>query len=187
MHKIHDRLKGGDRRSIGAANAVADLARKNRRTFDNLVEGLGDEDPLVRMRSADALEKASAVHPDWLSAHKRALLAAMRCPQPEVRWHLAQMAPRLRWRSRHRSRVINWLARCLSDESLIVRASALEALAEIAASDPNLRARARSWISNALASTHPSMRARARKLLGQYPALRAQAHNASPTKVAAET
>jgi hypothetical protein len=159
------------------------LARKNRRTFDALVAGLDDEDPLVRMRSADALEKASAPNPDWLLTHKHALLAAMHCPQPEVRWHIAQMAPRLRWRAQQRTRVINWLVGCLDDESLIVRASALAALAEIAASDPTLRARVRKWTLDALASPIPSMRARARKLLRQFPALRAaQARRAPPTK-----
>lgn len=183
MHSTLDRLKGGDRRSIGAANAVADLARKDRRTFDNLAAGLDHENPLVRMRSADALEKASAVHPDWLSAHKRTLLTAMRCEQPEVRWHIAQMAPRLRWRPQQRTRVVSWLVGCLEDESLIVRASALTALAEMTAGDTALKGKLRRLLVQTLASPIPSMRARARKLFGQFPALRvAKGHSATPPK-----
>lgn len=171
MPSLLNRLKGGDRRSTGAADAVAAAACKNRRVFDTLVGGLYDADPLIRMRSADALEKSSAIRPEWLAAHKRALLAAMHCPQTEVRWHVAQMAPRLRWPPQQHAHVIAWLTECLDDESMIVRTSALTALAKIALSNRALKGKVRKLLISAQASTAPSMRARARRLLRQFPAL----------------
>jgi hypothetical protein len=126
------------------------------------------------MRSADALEKASALHPGWLSEHKLALLTAMHSPQPEVRWHIAQMASRLRWPPRQRVRLIAWLIACLEDKSLIVRNSALTALAELAACDPALKAKVRKLLTRAQASPVASTRARARRLLCQFPALQSR-------------
>lgn len=171
MPSVLHQLKGGDRRSIGAANAAAAKARKSRRVFDELVEGLRDEDPLVRMRTADALEKASVFHPDWLSAHKAALLAAMLSNQPEVRWHVAQMAPRLDWPPRQRARVIAWLTECMEHDSHIVRSSALTALAEMAADDSALQNKVRKLLARAQTSPAASMRARARRLLHKFPTL----------------
>lgn len=171
MPSLLTRLKGGDRRSIGAAEALASAACKSRRVFDLLVGGLGDADPLIRMRSADALEKSSVVRPEWLTAHRSALLAAIHCPQPEVRWHVAQMAPRLRWPPRQRMHVLAWLTDCLDDESIIVRTSALTALAEFAVSDPALRRKVRKLLARAQASPFSSLRARARQLLRRFPAL----------------
>lgn len=171
MPSVLHRLKGGDRRSIGAANAAAAKARDSRRIFGTLVDGLHDEDPVVRMRSADALEKASVLHPDWLSAHKAALLAATLSDQPELLWHVAQMAPRLDWPPRQRARVIAWLTQSLKHESRIVQSSALTALAEMAAGDPALQNKARKLLAQAQTSRAASMRARARRLLLQFPVL----------------
>jgi hypothetical protein len=51
-------------------------------------------DPLVRMRAADAAEKASAQMHHLLNPHKAALLVLMEeTTEIELRWHLAQMVP----------------------------------------------------------------------------------------------
>ena len=50
-------LKGGDRRSIGRADRVAEIVSKNRKLFPQLMAGLWSDDDLVRMRAADAAEK----------------------------------------------------------------------------------------------------------------------------------
>lgn len=171
MGRLHDQLKGGDRRSIGAADAVALKAQESRRAFDQLVEGLCHEDPLVRMRCADALEKASALRPQRLVGHEAALLAAAHSDQAEVRWHVAQMAPRVQWPPRQRARIVAWLTECLRQKSNILRTTALTALVEMAANDPELRAKSRTLLKQALASRSPSMRARARRLLRQFPTL----------------
>lgn len=66
-------------------------------TIDALLGLMRDTDPLVRMRAADALEKASREDPEILMPHKHSLLSEIaEDPQQEVRWHLLQMLPRLR-------------------------------------------------------------------------------------------
>ncbi len=55
-------LEGGDRRTIGRSDEVAAMVSKNPELFPRLVRGLWSEDPLVRMRAADATEKVTRLH-----------------------------------------------------------------------------------------------------------------------------
>ena len=63
MTDILSKLKGGDRRSIGNVSAVVAAVSKNTGLFKDLVSGLFDPDPIVRMRASDAMEKLSADDP----------------------------------------------------------------------------------------------------------------------------
>ncbi len=69
MHPILGKLQGGDRRSIGRSDEVVAQVLADPALLAPLAEGLLADDPLVRMRAADALEKVTAQHPDWLQAH----------------------------------------------------------------------------------------------------------------------
>jgi hypothetical protein len=83
-------LKGGDRRSIDRADEVAATVSKNHALFPQLMQGWWSEDPLVRMRAADASEKITRKDPDLLRPYKKELLALMgKAEQQELRWHLA--------------------------------------------------------------------------------------------------
>src|SRR5262245_1189854 len=96
-------LIGGDRRSIGQVPRVLSIIRRHPDRTPELVAALTDLDPLVRMRAADALEKVTVHQPELLRPHKRALLTlANRAKQQELRWHLAQLIPRLRLTRRER-------------------------------------------------------------------------------------
>jgi HEAT repeat protein len=66
MAKILSKLRGGDRRSIGKVGEVVCAVRKKPDLFNDLVTGLFDEDPVVRMRAADAMEKISSDNPEFL-------------------------------------------------------------------------------------------------------------------------
>jgi hypothetical protein len=59
-------LRGGDRRSIGKSNIVVGRIVRDPARFAGIIDGLTDDDPLVRMRCADVAEKVSLLHPDWL-------------------------------------------------------------------------------------------------------------------------
>lgn len=166
---IADRLRGGDLRSIGAANAVVSEVLESPQELSALVEALPHEDPVVRARAADALEKISRLNPDWFSAHRKALLSAMNSKQQEVRWHVAQMAPRIDWLADQRRTVVDWLFAGLGDNSRIVHVSALTALAEMAVDSPALRAKVGPLLMQASESPIASLRARARLLLHQFP------------------
>ncbi len=63
MPLILRKLKGGDRRSIGRSSEVDADVLADPRLFGALFVGLSVDDPVVRARAADAVEKISTVHP----------------------------------------------------------------------------------------------------------------------------
>ncbi len=96
MHAILKMLQGGDRRSIGRSNEVAAMVLEQPGLFDVLISGIALNDPLVRIRCADAAEKVTVQHPEYLRPYKRTLLEEYsRIEQKEVRWHVAAMLARL--------------------------------------------------------------------------------------------
>ena len=117
---ILEKLAGGDRRSIGRANEVVDEVLHSPHLFETLLGGLHDDNPLIRMRAADALENVTARHPGWLAPYKNSLLRHLAEPEMwEVRWHLVQMAPRLPLTTCERVETITLLKSFLSDNSSI--------------------------------------------------------------------
>ena len=161
-------LAGGDRRSIGNVPKVVRLVRRDPRRARELVAALRHPDPVVRMRAADALEKASAADPDLLRAHVRALLLlARRATQQELRWHLAQMIPRMPLALPQRRAAFAVLEAYLTDRSAIVRTFAMQALADLAVVDRALRPRVARQLAHLTATGTPAMRARGRRLLAE--------------------
>lgn len=159
-------LQGGDRRSTGRANEVASLVLKHSKGFHELIKCLWDDDPVVRMRAADAAEKVSAKQPRLLDRHKPELLGLLaETEQIELRWHLALMVPRLRLSATERQRAAAALQRYLDDRSSIVKTFALQGLADLARNDLALQGKVKQLLEVALQSGTPAMKARARKLL----------------------
>jgi hypothetical protein len=141
MSTLTRELTGGDRRSIGKSNAVVGKILRSPSRFAEVIDGLTDGDPLIRMRCADAAEKASLQRPEWLQPHKRKLLElAKSSVEQELRWHLAQMLPRLKLDRRERRQTEAILLSYLKDKSRIVQTFALQALADLSADD-SIRAR----------------------------------------------
>jgi hypothetical protein len=159
-------LKGGDRRSIGKSNQIAQLVLSEPQRFAELFECLWDEDPIVRMRAADAAEKVTVTRPELLNPHKQELLGLLdEAQQIELRWHLALMVPRLSLSGPERARAATALQRYLEDRSSIVKTFAMQGLADLARQDSNLRGPARRVLEESLRSGTAAMKARARKLL----------------------
>ena len=90
-----------------------------------------------------------------------------RIEQQEVRWHVAQLLPRLALTAKERSKAVAILLGYLDDRSTIVRTFSLQALADIAERDEALRPTVVELLQVALSSGSPAMRTRARKLLTQ--------------------
>jgi HEAT repeat protein len=169
--KITSLLAGRDLRSIGRSNEVALLVLKAPRRFHELIACLWDENPVIRMRAADAAEKVSAKKPRLLDRHKPELLGLLaETEQIELRWHIAAMIPRLRLTPAERQRAVTTLQRYLDDRSSIVKTFALQGLADISRNDANLRAKVKQILEEAAHSGTPAMRARARHLLKKFPA-----------------
>ncbi len=166
MEHILDKLAGGDRRSIGRVNEVIADVLADPTLFDTLFHGMLEDDPVVRMRAADAAEKITAERPEYLRPYKKKLLEQVaRVDQQEVRWHVAQMLPRLEWSDEERAAVVQILLGYLDDESKIVKTFAMQALADFAERDASLRPRVIQLLEELVETGSPAMKSRGRKLL----------------------
>ena len=63
MTMIAERLKGGDRRSLGASEEVASLVLRDTTRFEELFDAMLHADPLVRMRAADTVRSSRVFAP----------------------------------------------------------------------------------------------------------------------------
>ena len=118
------------------------------------------------MRCADVAEKVSVAHPEWLKRHKQALLSfASTVQEKEVRWHMAQMIPRLELSPSEKRRAVALLFKYLEDGSQIVKTFSMQALFEMSAADAKLRARVIPILNDAVRNGSPAVRSRAKKLL----------------------
>ena len=166
MEDVLKKLRGGDRRSIGRVAEVVEEVLRRPRLFPALLNGMRDGDPVVRMRSADAAEKISAKHPEYLQPHKQMLIEEVATiDQQEVRWHVAQMLPRLVVSTRERDLVLEILLDYLNDKSTLVKTFSMEALARLAERETNLRSRVIPLLEELAQTGSPAMRSRGRKLL----------------------
>lgn len=169
IHAILKKLAGGDRRSIGRADEVAEEVLGRPALFRALFQGVTCGDPIVRIRAADAMEKITRQRADLLVPYKKKLLeVAASAQEKEMRWHMAAILPRLRATASERAAAVDILYEYLRDpSSSIVRAFAMQGLADFARQDRRLMARVAPMIEELTEIGTPAMRARGRKLLKQ--------------------
>jgi hypothetical protein len=168
MNDLLRMLEGGDRRSIGRVSEVVAAVRKDPALFPELFEGMLVDDEVVRMRAADAVEKLTVERPQLLAPYKRRLLGEVaRIEQQEVRWHVAQMLPRLELSPQQRATAVRLLTSWLDDTSNIVKTFSMQALADLATDDAELRARIAATIERMTAEGSPAVKSRGRKLLAK--------------------
>jgi len=159
-------LKGGDLRSIGTSNEAVRRVSKEPGVFGELFAGLLDPDRLVRMRAADAVEKLTREHPNWLQPWKRCLLDDIATRKDkELRWHVAQLLPRLTLTALEKAAAISVLQEYLCDDSSIVRAFSMQALVDLAGDDTKMIEEIRPVIERLTRTGTAAMKARGRKLL----------------------
>lgn len=164
--ELRDLLGGGDRRSIGKVREAASRIRQSSSGVAAAVRLMRDADPVVRMRAADALEKAARADPDLLAPHKRTFLSVIaKNPQQEVRWHLLQMLPRLRLTQAERAKAFSIAVESLGHQSRIVIADALSAMFYLSTDDATLRTAAEDHAARLQSSSSAAVRARAARLL----------------------
>lgn len=167
--QLLEKLAGSDRRSIGRANEVVDEVLHNPSLFGALFNGLYNNAPLIRMRAADAIEKITATRPEWLEPYKEKLIGTVAAfDQQEIRWHVAQMLPRLTLTRAERSAVVSVLKGYLKDKSSIVRTSAMQALADLAEHDEHLRGEVIDLLQSLMRTGTPAMKSRGRTLFKQF-------------------
>jgi hypothetical protein len=140
MAKLTDILKGGDLRSTGKVDEVIKKVN-SQKSFDELFSGLFDADRLVVMRSADAIEKITLIHPKYLRQHTGKLLELLNSTSHiELKWHLAQLTTRIKLNENEIGIVWNILTRWALDkkESRIVRVLSLQGLFDLLKQYPEL-------------------------------------------------
>lgn len=137
--------------------------------FDALIEAMTSEDAVVRLRAADAAEKVTRRRPELLAPHKQQLVGEVASiAQPELRWHVAQMLPRLALTPAGRARAVELLLGYLDDDSSIERTFAMQALAELALQNDAMRGAPLTPILEPLSVTGTAaMPSRGRRLVEQ--------------------
>ncbi len=166
MPEILQKLRGGDLRSTGRANDVVREIKENPSLFHSVVKGLTASDPVIKMRSADVIEKVTRTSPTLLSGYTRQILSLLAAEkQQEVCWHMAQIAPRLHCNTSEERRLVTLLKSCLLHRSKIVQVSAMEALVELAEKNVASKADVADVIKKQMTKGSPAVKVRGRKLM----------------------
>jgi HEAT repeat protein len=168
MHPLIAKLQGTDRPSIGRAEEVVGDVLADPGQFRPVFDAMLTPDPVVRMRAADAVEKITRRRADLLQdLEHRVLTEVAAVDQPEVRWHVAQLLPRLALTPPQRARATAVLRGFLDDDSRIVRTCAMQALADLAEHDEQMRRWVLPLLAELTRTGTPAMRSRGRKLLAR--------------------
>lgn len=166
MSDILKKLQGGDLRSIGRSNEVALEVEENTSLLGELFNGLDDDDPVIRMRSADVIEKVTQKNPELLSGFKAKIISVLTSArQQEVCWHMAQIAPRLTYDVEEEEIIIASLKTYLTHKSRIVVVSAMESLVAFAEKNSSLLNEVEGFIKKQIRTGSPAVKSRGRKLL----------------------
>ena len=151
-------LQGGDRRTIGRSDQVAEMVS-------------GDAHwSLVRVCSGANARRGcrGKGHAKASRPCKNELLGLMaETQEQELRWHLAVLVPRPELNARERQVAISSLHRYLEDRSSIVKTFALQGLVDLVKNGPGMRSRVIDIVRQAIRHATPAMKACSRKLLTQ--------------------
>jgi len=126
-------LLGRDLRSVGRVNEVVRLV-DDQQTFDELFKLLFHHERLLVMRAADAVEKITMSHYEWLMPHKDQLFGLLRSAvHKELKWHLPLLIVRLKLTPDEKADAWGILSYWVRNrnESRIVRVNSLQGLFEL--------------------------------------------------------
>lgn len=166
IEKLVPFLVGKDLRTIGR-NSMIVRRVQDQQTFDELFTLLFHHERPIVMRAADAVEKVTVKHPEWLQPHKGQLMSVLKsADNKELKWHLAQLVPRLELNKDEIAdvqHILNYWA-LNKNESKIVRVNALQGLSDLAHGHPELREEFTKTLTTLEHEPIPSIQARIRKL-----------------------
>jgi len=166
MTKIEKLLSIGDLRSAGKSELVVKQVLSKPGLFEDVVNAIFTDDAGTRMRASDAIEKITREHPEWLKPYKKRFLNdIVNIEQKEVRWHTAQVLPRLNLTILEREKVYKLMLQYLDDKSSIVRTFAMQALTDIAIQESKYVNKVRKLIKSLMKNGSPAMKSRGKKLM----------------------
>ena len=166
MNMIEKLLSVGDLRTAGKSEEVVKMVLKNPKYFGEVVDAIQVESPATRMRASDAAEKITRECPELLKPYKKQFLQVIvNINQKEVRWHLAQILPRLNLTKNERKNIFDLMLVYLEDDSRIVKTFAMQALTDLALQDNSYVGKVRGLVEDLVKNGSPSMKSRGKKLL----------------------
>ncbi len=172
MSKILEKLRGDDLRSIGPIDEVIAEVGDDQTRFDELFKGVFHNEPGIRMRAADGIQKIIVKFPRLLQKHKSRLIENLDdFEQSQVRWHIPLLFGALQLDSSEIPQIVDTLQRWFSVEkkSQIVKVNCLQGLADVVLHHNLDREWLADFIENAMETGSASVRARGRKLLKKLP------------------
>jgi len=129
MNTLLEKFTSGDLRSDGLASEVAASVVDDLSLLPLLTSGLDENDPVVRARSADALEKVTRMQPEVLKDRLPQMVRlALTDEVPMVRWHMAMIFANLDLEDAATRWVIDTLIQMLGDISVFVRSWVISSL-----------------------------------------------------------
>ena len=166
MNSVEKLLGAGDLRTTGKSDEVVKQVISDPKLIGDVVKAIIEGNPGVKMRASDALEKITRDNPEWLKPFKGQILTkVVSIKQKEVRWHIAQILPRLNLNKNERELVYEVMQSYLNDESSIVRTFAMQALTDIAMQDRSYTNKVRDQVKRLIQEGSPAMKSRGKKLL----------------------
>lgn len=164
MNPLLAALAGGDIRSDGEANRVADLVAENPGLVDDLTQGLLSTDGVVRARTSHALERLSRSKPELFANYLPLFIrTGKKDREPTVRWHIAMLLGNLTLLRDQKNTITSTLLHMLDDESVFVKSWTIVSLCLIAREYPDKRGRILKRIAPLKEDRSAAIRARARK------------------------
>jgi hypothetical protein len=159
-------LLGKDLRSITKSNEVVHSVQ-DQQSFDVLFSLLLHHERTLVMRAADAIEKITIAHKEFLEPHKIQLLSLLKSAiNKELKWHIAQLISRTKLTKDELKEAWSILAYWAQNpnESKIVRVNSLQGLFELSRQFPDLQANFEQTLRILEREQIPSLKARIKKL-----------------------
>ena len=161
-------LLGKDLRTI-RQNGVVVNSIHDQHTFDELFSLVFHHERSLVMRAIDAVEKVTLKRPEFLITHKYQLLEILNsADHKELKWHIAQLIPRVDLTVAELKIVWNKFAYWALNrtESKIVRVNAIQGLFDLSKVNRELKGDFEKIVSALEHEMIPSIQARIRKLKG---------------------
>jgi hypothetical protein len=135
--------------------------------FDELFKLIFHYERALVVRAADAVEKITRKHPEYLEPHKNQLLNILKgADHKELKWHIAQLITRVSLSQEELTDVWHILTYWAlnRNENKIVRVNALQGLFDISRQHPHIGSDFENTIEQTSHELIPSIQARIRKL-----------------------
>ena len=140
MNTLLERFTSGDLRSDIMASEVAAEVINDLSLLPDLTAGLNEKDPVVRARTADALEKVTRQRPGVIKDKLPTLVRmALTDPVPMVRWHMAMIFSNLDLEHDEKVWIVDTLIQMLGDISEFVKNWTISSLCILGRQLPELR------------------------------------------------